>query len=551
MIKKCVIAWLLCLLSFSIVARFWQLGSVPLGRYWDEVAIQADAWSLTQTAQTLHGKHWANLIYESYGDYKAPVFIWMTAVIMLVIGNSTIVVPAVGLLIGMANLVTAWLIGKKLSRLWQAQHLDLSLITIISLSPWWFHFSRVGFEAFLGQFLVMVAVWSLLNIWTAQKTRSSILFGIVGAVAVILSIWSYYSVRFVVIPVVMILSLGFVFTLRPFKKIQLKVLLSFCLIVAGMAAVWLVQLHPFYPASQQFRLSTESVLNLEGYVLESNLLRQVSGDTILDRVVYHRRVLQVKDLASNLSSHLSLDFLFITGDSQLRHGTGVHGVFLLPMIVLLGLGFYKLGTQQPVWLVVLVVWTVLGFIPASVPFEVPHALRSLNAALPLSLLLAVGLSFMLEHLANSSLIFLTSGWLLWLSAALMFYLSYYFLVYPTVSATNWQVPYQNIAQFLVEQPQPVVLLPFDDRFFLWLVATGKFEPEVIQSSLTAQQDSKLKQLDRFLFEANRSDLAAVLTSTWIVGSTQQIEEILDEYDWASSKTTTFENGFQAVLVTPI
>ncbi|MBU0978396.1 MAG: hypothetical protein ABIJ03_01965, partial [Patescibacteria group bacterium] len=52
--------WLLALgaILLGIVFRFWLLGQVPASLYWDEQAIELDAWSVAVTGLDWHSQPW-------------------------------------------------------------------------------------------------------------------------------------------------------------------------------------------------------------------------------------------------------------------------------------------------------------------------------------------------------------------------------------------------------------------------------------------------------------------------------------------------------------
>ncbi|MDZ7587601.1 MAG: hypothetical protein U0946_07655, partial [Patescibacteria group bacterium] len=79
--KKALIILLFCLGLLGLIARFWQFSKIPVSLYWDEAAIGLDARYLFTTGKDLNNHSWLQPIFISYGDYKAPVYIWLTALL--------------------------------------------------------------------------------------------------------------------------------------------------------------------------------------------------------------------------------------------------------------------------------------------------------------------------------------------------------------------------------------------------------------------------------------------------------------------------------------
>jgi hypothetical protein len=119
-----------------------------------------------------------------------------------------------------------------------------------------------------------------------------------------------------------------------------------------------------------------------------------------------------------------------------------------------------------------------ALLPASVPETTPHALRSINALVPLSIVIGWGCWQSWSALANSnwprlgkSLSQFSLG--LILAFAAIEFISFYFLVSPSRSASDWQSGYRQLAREAWQQSEEMDVVwiePFDGRFHLWLLA---------------------------------------------------------------------------------
>ncbi|MBD3279568.1 MAG: hypothetical protein GF390_02545, partial [Candidatus Pacebacteria bacterium] len=458
------LSWVL-ILAIAFGLRFYRLGQVPTGLYWDEVAMLVDAKSLAQTGSDMHGNFWLTTMFPSYGDYKLPVYLWLAAGAVKIFGVSEWALRLPSALAGVTTVIIAGWLAQELARLTQVKKLlasiaGLTTALIIAISPWSVAFSRAGFEGHLGQLLLASAV---LLVVKAKKHWWLMIFAPVVAA---LATYAYYSVRFVW-PVVLIVTAGAVFW--PWSKWSaLKSWLGI-LVLAKKIFLWLLMplliyllcLIPmfqssFYAPSQQFRLTADSILNQHDFALESNFLREQAGNTIVDRLLFHRHWLLIKALLKNLSAHLSINFLFLSGDINLRHGTGQHGLFLLPFLPFLFIGLYYLWQQhRSAWLILLS-WWLTALAPASVPLTVPHALRSLNALVPLAIIIGFGLARGVEWLIKLKTIQKQAAvsvvFVLLTGLALVQYLHYYYLVYPVKSHQFWQGNYKQEAQRILTAP---------------------------------------------------------------------------------------------------
>lgn len=491
------------ILFVAVILRFYDLGKVPVSLYWDETAILLDAKTVATNGMDMHGNSWFQAMFPSYGDYKLPIYIWLASVSVKLVGVSEFALRLPSALAGVGTVLLSGAIVHQLMHLFKRgtslekipnQWGTLLGCLIMALTPWSIMFSRTGFEGHVAQFLTGLSILLLLH----SKNRKwllllSVLFGS-------LATYTYFSVRFVWPVVFLVGFLLLELTDFKIKKIQkmIKPLLIKVGILLASLFLYMVTLQPMfnsplYEASNQFRLSTTSVLNAYDYPVEANILREQAGNTLIDRIIFHRHWLMLRELAKNYADNLDLSYIFLTGDPNLRHGTGVHGLLLLPTLPLLIWGIYLLGKEKPSILIFLGIWWIVGLLPASVPEDTPHALRSLNALLPLVTLVSFGaldfaktLDVKLKEKKNlvkfGQIAALIALPLLFLISSLTF-TYHYFKIYPYQSAYDWQDGYKQLATTIMEAKDGVETVwvdPFEDRFYLWLLTYGDYDATTIQ-----------------------------------------------------------------------
>lgn len=470
--------YLLLILFLALLLRVIWIGSVPPSLYIDEVAIKMDALSVAQTGTDIHGRPWYQLMYPSYGDYKQPVYIWITAAMVKLFGSTDLIIKLPSILAGVGTVLLTHLLVKKLflndkkSKLYA-----LCSAFVVAISPWSVIFSRAAFEGHLAQFFLLAAVISYIS---SFKQKSWLVLAVAFGV---LSTYSYYSVRFVFPGILIVIGVVMIGKqLKDLRKVHFKEsarsvglyllipLLTYLLLILPMTQT------EFYVQSNQFRLSTESILNSFDPAVESNQLRQVAGNTAIDRLVFHRHWLLVRALLENYSDNLSPSFIFLYGDPNLRHGTGASGLFLFSLLPFFLAGLFELLRKRKDLLLVLMCWWLIALLPASVPEETPHALRSLNALVPISVVIGYGLvvafTAIKEKLSNSlsraySLIIPV---ILLINLIMFFY--HYFVIYPQQSAQAWFSSFSQMATVIDEERRPTEIVYYDltDKFFLWLIA---------------------------------------------------------------------------------
>lgn len=484
----------------GVFLRIFQFNQVPMTLYWDEVAMYVDAKVVAESGKDMHGNSFFQPIFLSYGDYKMPVYTWISSLFAIFI-DSDLVVRLPNLAAGLVSFVILADLSLRLfadtslmrqikSRRWQSKEMLLALATmlVLAVSPWPVMFSRTGFEGHLGQFFLTLSIWLLV----LYKKRSW-LFWLVPLLGLIAT-YSYFSVRYVW-PVVVIAGYALVYSkseikLRSSKKDTLKSLAKLILILS----VFFVGLIPMlrssmYPASQQFRLSTPSVLDITHPVNLSNQYRDLASDSLFSRLVYHRYYFISKSFLSNLFDHLNLSFLFVTGESNLRHSTGKHGLFLVTLMPMLLIGLYGLTIRYKKILLFLIIWWLAALVPASMPHETPHALRSLNALTPLVLIIGFGLYWSL--IKTSKYKMLQLGYICLVFLNTLGFGHYYFTVYPQVAKEAWQYSYKELTDEIISQrigKEPVVVRPIEGRHYLWFLAYGNYSAAEIHQMRSVMWD---------------------------------------------------------------
>ncbi|MBD3250103.1 MAG: hypothetical protein GF381_00845 [Candidatus Pacebacteria bacterium] len=531
---------LLLILVFFLgfFVRFFQLGQVPASLYWDETAMLVDAKLIAQTGRDMHGNSWLQPLFVSYGDYKLPVYIWLASLSVKLFGPTQFALRLPSALAGVGTVLVGWLLVRKLfgsdNKLAQ-----LGVVLVLAISPWAILFSRTGFEGHLGQLFLASAVLLL-----AYKPRS-ILTALLAQVLASLATYSYFSVRFVW-PCVFLFSLVLLNWQTDWKKFFKNKKWIYLIPIAATFIVYWLSLQPMfnsplYQASNQYRFSTKSVLNMEDWALKSNQLRELAGNTLLSRAIYHRHLLMLRELAKNFADHLSFNYLFISGDSNLRHGTGRHGLFLWPWLVPFLAGLYAVFKKRWQTGLLLLVWWLLALLPASVPETTPHALRSLNALIPLAVIIGFGFSW----LTTKSSLKLVRLWVLVLATIFIQFCYHYFLVYPQISAKAWQAGYRQTARVVSRLADDVDHVYFDladNRIFLWVLAFGDYQPQKIQSEL--QDKNQLEELDTIKFDGFSWEQFELDHERQIVVSPKTNLEPTVEPNWKINvKTVSCETDF--------
>lgn len=376
MIKKhWYIFSILIILGIAGIIRFYLLGNVPHGMTWDEAAIGYNGYAVLTTRRD----EWLNRLpvsFMSFGDYKAPLAIYLNGFFTAVFGMSLFSVRLPFTIASLFAILGIILIADEIFKENKfKKYYALFTGILLSLSPWHIHYSRTGFES--GMALTFMLWGMYFFIKSLKNNFKSIILSLVSVMFFLASIYTYHSSK-ITIPLI-----GLSFIILFFNNIRsaIKHLLL-------PAILFLIGLCPFINDA----LFGEGLTRAGVTVFSSDF-------TFLSKIVY---------VIKSFLIHLSPNFLLMGDTTTLRHGTGYLGVLFLTTLILIiaGIIFFitsinKLKSNKyKVLFLLLIIW---GILPAAVATEVPHSNRAL-LALPGFILTAVyGLDFMISFLKKSKL----------------------------------------------------------------------------------------------------------------------------------------------------
>lgn len=469
----------LVLLSlFAAGIRFIKLGEIPGSPYWDEASIGYEALSVANTGHDSHGLPWLQPLFPAYGDYKAPVYIWLTAVVVKIHGLSLWSTRFISALAGSSMPVLMYFLLNELVRKQNATIISLLGAMFVAIAPWSIQFSRAAFEANLGLSLGLASLILLL------KSRKNPWLIPLSALLASGSIYAYVSNRFVI-------PCMFVTVLIWARK---QFIPHFAWIGVGLltGAILLIPLitSPQYQVSNQYRMSTPNLLTDPTPVLQAQAKRDEFGSNFLHRLIYHRYWYRMIQLTKQIATLTSPQFLFFTGDPNLRHGTGRMGLFYpawLPLM-LLGIVWSWRFDKKLLWLVGMGIGA--SILPAVIPLETPHALRSLNALPWYITLIALGGGYLIKmSRLKRHFILLT---LLFFGISLLQvynFISYYFGGYQQASYKAWTLAYAQAAQFATAHTSEYqqIWAQIGDDFEEYLLFYSQYPPEKLQKLARTNQ----------------------------------------------------------------
>lgn len=358
--------------------RFWQITTVPPSLYWDEVSQGYNAYSIAVTGKDEHQEKFPLARFQAFGDYKAPVNIYLTSLAMLFLGKTDFAVRFPSALLGTASvLVTYFLVYYLFYKHRFAIEYGLVSAFFLSISPWHIQLSRAAFEANIATFFTILGAF--LFFYGLRKNPWMIIF---SCISFVLAFYSFNAHR-IFVPLLVLL-----FSLIEYKELlkQKKYFIT-GVVIGGILLLPFILY--FTTPESKLRFQEVNIFSDITTIKKSNQLIEQDHNTVFAKLIHNRRVLFAEKYLENYFSFFDTKYLFITGDANPRFSDQSNGELFLFIVPFLIIGFYSLFWLRRQFLVV-IGWMLLAPVAASVAREVPHALRSETFIPTFEILAAVG-----------------------------------------------------------------------------------------------------------------------------------------------------------------
>ncbi|OGE72397.1 hypothetical protein A3H40_04095 [Candidatus Daviesbacteria bacterium RIFCSPLOWO2_02_FULL_38_15] len=447
---------LIVILVLFLFTRLYKIGEIPLSVYWDEASIGYNAYSIAQTGKDEWGKFFP-IHFRAFGEFKLPVYIYSVVPFVKIFGLNAFSVRLPAVLYSLGIIVLVFFLAKKISG---SRTVGIFSSFFITISPWFFIFSRTGYEATAGLTFYLLGIYLFLF----DKWSWYILFSVISF---ILSAYSYNSFR-IIIPLT--LPVLFFSELNKLKQVKIVPVILSVLILS---------------------LSFIPIYRLYKYDNGASRLQVVAAAP--------------QAFLKNYYSHFDPKFLFISGDKNLRSQQMGFGELYLPELMLLPLGLLYLIKSKSKYKLLPIILLILGPIPAAITKESPHSLRAISMAPFISVISAVG-AVAFGVWIKKTLIINTVIGLIFLAFFANYFLNFV-NIYPVQSAKDWQYDYKKIftdPKLQLVTSDRVLISDKDGQPYIFALFylnynPEKFRQEVVRNSVDKWGFSTVKSFGKFEF----------------------------------------------------
>jgi len=461
---------LLLVLALATALRLYQFGQIPSGINRDEAALGYNAYSILKTGRDEFGR-FLPLNFESFGDWKQPIYIYLAIPFIFLFGLSVISVKLPALLAAISMIPAAYLLTQKvLTKTTLKNTIPLFTALLLALNPWHFHFSRQALEAIVAAaFLTWAAVFL-----TNRKTNYS--KTISGFVFLFLSLFTYHG-SLIVVPLWFLIL--WIFFFKTLKRNKTAIVLSLLFLSLTSLLFYNTFFSPEKVKAQGlviFDLSNEK---------KTELIYSKRTDSFFSHLIYNQQVFFLRQFAINYSKTFTSEFLLTTGARHQNYNVPGYGNFFWPEIILAGFGVYWILKTRSKNLLFILAWVLIAPFPAAITNDAVHSTREIFLLPVVQITAAIGIVFIIQTFKLKinklfsvlSLIMILVSWP---------FFSYYFNDYKTVSDNFFHGYFKQLSLDVENLKPNYSQIIFDDPHespYIFYAFYTKLDPQVFHQTV--------------------------------------------------------------------
>lgn len=381
---KYIAVWLSGIVLLGALIRLAHLGEVPAGINNDEVSHGYNAYSILTTGKDEWGRSWPITSFAAFGDYKPPVYVYLTALAVRAFGLSQYSTRLVSALAGIAAIPFVFLLVRKLFEMQPALWASLFL----AISPFHIFVSRKAAEHNLAVTFVIAALYTFL------KGQERFVWVLVSMTLFLLAAFTYTPARgFVLLMVTALMLLYGRRLIRLYPWGRICIALSLFLIPALAVFVsWEGRARLYQSTAYVTRGLYSGLSETQGACLSYTY-------SLICKIAFNKATVRAWDFIENYASHFSTRTLFVTGIRKFDAGDlreldtyamSGHGLFYLFGFPLFLSGLYWLVSPVTKQKGVVFAWLWLSPIPDSLTGP-GHAGRMTTMIPSIEMVAALGL----------------------------------------------------------------------------------------------------------------------------------------------------------------
>lgn len=505
----------------AIFLRFYQLDAIPPGVNRDEASIGYTAYSLLHTGKDEYKRSFP-LSFQSFGDWKLPVYIYATTLTVSLLGLSELAVRLPSAIFGTATVALTFFLAFELL---QSRRLALLTMLFAAIAPWHIHLSRAESESNTAVFFITLAVFLFLK---SLKGRSW-----VAVPSLILFALTYFTYAGNYIFTTLLL-LGMLFIYRS------SIPKTKTFFAAGAIFILLFGFISFQTMfGNQTKFSGIGIFGDPAIVhakIELPRNEHTNGQNIFARLSHNRIMFALERFGQNYLASFSPEFLFIKGGENNAHNIANFGNMYLieaPFLFfgLLFLMTRKMGREKKL----IVWWFFVAPIAASITKDAPHTNRMFAIFPMLSIAVALGIYWTVTCFRQNLFRNITM-----VTIAVFFvgniglYLDRYFVHFPRNEGKNWGIGFKKLSEVLEREPfkdKKVVITHPETSPYIFLLFYQRYDPKKYQESAVRYSPTEdgfvhVASFDRYEFRDSNLAVDLMESHTVMVAKPSEVSDFV-------------------------
>lgn len=486
-------------LLFAIIAlaaylRLYRLSEIPPGVNRDEASIGYTAYSLLQTGKDEYGRSFP-LSFESFGDWKLPLYIYTTIPFVALLGPSELAVRLPSALAGIFTIGALFV----LVRIFFG-NIPLALLTslILTLSPWHIHISRVESESNVSILFTTLGTILFLKAISDKRTLWLTLSGLFFAA----TYYTYHGSH-------IFITLYAAGLLILYRKEVFRIPRWFIAAGVSFFFVAIILVFTLFSANKT-KISGIGIFGNPTVIHERiELPRLIHGNpsSLFSRIIHNKPVYALVTMSQNYLMSYSPEFLFIKGGDNHAHNIKGYAnmylfesIFLIVGITLLITGIKKRQFALIAW------WILVAGVAPAITKDAPHSNRMFAIVPALAITVALGMEYLVSM--NKKIMVCSSMVIgLLYIGSLFLYADAYFIHFPKEEARYWGDGYKKLVAHLSlpeYSDKQVIMTSPEASPYIYLLFYGAYNPasyqrEAIRYHITADGFTNVAGFNRFSF----------------------------------------------------
>lgn len=476
---------LLAIIFLTALLHFVKFNSLPVCLNADEAAFGYNAFSILKTGKDEYGMM-LPLRLKSFGDYKLPLYSYLSVPFIGLMGLSEISTRSLAILIGILFPLAVYFLTKEL---FEDERIALLSAFLAGVSPWIQVTARHAHEAPLAAFLLTIAATLLLRFIKTDDKRYLYAFSVIE----LLCLFAYHLSRPIALGMIVYLAVILFWRRKrdPIALSSLKGSRMTVLVIAVLPLVIFTFTDVLYNPTRIKNLIFFNDIGFKERISQKLIEKQLP-------ILYNPVTQALIDLPKEYIKYFSPEFLVINGDVNNRFG--YPGISLITIVeyAFLFVGLYFLIKKRPRNTPFLILLTLVAPFAASLSFFEYSATRSFFLVVPLLAITSYGVISLVDEIPKKKKILV--GGIIFCSFLYMNVAAwdFYFFHYPfrAVTIRSWQCGYKELAQYVGENYNKFNRFNITTRNgepYIFLLFYLKYPPEQYQ------KQAKLSPPDEYGF----------------------------------------------------